>query len=151
MVYRIIIFLVINFGALAIGSRFTKSGVQSDWYSNLSKAPWSPPGWVFGAAWTTIMICFAVYMAFAWREIGSIKLLIGLFVLQLILNISWNPVFFYYQNPLFALMIIAALTGLMGFFLIYFWSEMHFQSLLILPYVIWLIIATSLNAYILFN
>ncbi len=59
MVVRVIIFLVINFAALALGSIFTSAGVSSDWYTNLNQAPWTPPGWVFGAAWTSIMIFFA--------------------------------------------------------------------------------------------
>ena len=50
MVYRIIIFLVLNFGALGIGGLFTGKGVPSEWYNELNKAPWSPPGWVFGFA-----------------------------------------------------------------------------------------------------
>ena len=64
MFKKIILFLVLNFGALAIGSYFTDSGASSDWYQNLNKAPWTPAGWVFGAAWTSIMICYSVYMAY---------------------------------------------------------------------------------------
>ena len=63
MILRILLFLIINFGGLFIGGLFTGEGVPSDWYQNLNKAPWNPPGWVFGAAWTTVMICFSVYMA----------------------------------------------------------------------------------------
>jgi len=66
MILRLIIFLVLNLGALALGGLFTNKGVPSDWYIGLIKAPWTPPGWVFGVAWTTIMICFAVYMAYLW-------------------------------------------------------------------------------------
>ena len=57
------IFLAINFGGLAFGSWLMNNGPTSDWYSNLNKAPWTPPGWVFGVAWTTIMICFSIYLA----------------------------------------------------------------------------------------
>ena len=151
MIIRLIIFLVINFGALGIGSLFTGKGVPSDWYVSLNKAPWTPPGWAFGAAWTFIMVCFTVYMAIAWKQVNNQKVLAGLFIIQLILNISWNPVFFHWQSPLFGLMIISGLTLLMIGFLFYYWSVMHLWSLLILPYVLWLIIATSLNGYILFN
>ena len=151
MIIRLIIFLVFNFGALAIGSLFTGKGVPSDWYVSLNKAPWTPPGWAFGAAWTLIMLCFTVYMAIAWKQVSNQKLLAGLFIIQLILNISWNPVFFHWQNPLFGLLIISGLTLLMIGFLYYYWSVMHLWSLLIIPYALWLIIATSLNAYILFN
>lgn len=39
MIFRLIIFLVLNFGALALGSYFTGAGVTSDWYYNLKIAP----------------------------------------------------------------------------------------------------------------
>ena len=68
MIKKILIFLVINFAALGIGGFFTGPGVSSDWYTNLNQAPWTPPGWVFGAAWTTIMICFSFFMAFLYEK-----------------------------------------------------------------------------------
>ena len=68
---RLALFLIVNFGALGIGSLFTSEGSGSEWYQNLEKAPWNPPGWMFGAAWTTIMICFSIYMAFLWTKIEN--------------------------------------------------------------------------------
>ena len=149
MVYRLILFLVINFGALAVGGIFTSAGVSSSWYENIQKAPWTPPGWVFGAAWTSIMIFFSIYLATAWPKIENKKILIGLFSVQWILNVGWNPIFFYYQNMLLGLIVILLLTFLIGFILIFYWKEVKFISLFILPYFVWLIIATSLNWYIL--
>ncbi|MEQ8880716.1 MAG: TspO/MBR family protein [Cyclobacteriaceae bacterium] len=151
MITRLIIFLFINFGALAIGSLFTGKGVPSDWYASLNKAPWTPPGWVFGAAWFSIMLCFTVYMAVAWKQVSNQKLLIMLFLIQFILNVAWNPAFFHLQNPTFGLVIITGLTLLMIVFIAYYWPEMKLWSLLIVPYVLWLLIATSLNGYIQFN
>ncbi|HKK73915.1 MAG TPA: TspO/MBR family protein [Saprospiraceae bacterium] len=146
---RLLLFFLLNFGALAIGSLFTSDGVSSNWYANLNKAPWTPPGWVFGAAWTTIMICFSFYMAFAIREVGQWKWLIGLFAVQWVLNVSWNPVFFHSHQLLAGLIVISALTILVAYFFFNYWSDLGLKSLLIAPYLIWLIIATSLNAYIL--
>ena len=151
MLYRVLIFLVLNFAALGIGSLFTSNGVTSDWYINLNKAPWTPPAWVFGAAWTTIMICFAFYMAYAWNTVANRYLLIGLFVVQWVLNILWNPVFFKYHEVFLGLIVISALTLLVGYFLISYWNQLNMKSLLILPYFLWLLIATSLNAYIMLN
>jgi len=148
MTYRLIVFLLINFGALAIGGFFTGKGVPSDWYAGLVKAPWTPPGAIFGIAWTTIMICFSVYMAYLWPVIDNKNVLVALFIVQWILNVVWNPTFFYYHNVLGGLFLIIGLTLLIGFILFYYWSELKFKSILILPYFIWLIIATSLNAYI---
>jgi len=149
MVFRLIIFLALNFGALAIGGIFTSKGVPSDWYIGLNKAPWTPPGWVFGAAWTTIMICFGLYMAYLLPVIEYKNLLVGLYIIQLILNIGWNPTFFYFNKILGGFLLISALTALIGFMLFYYWPELKLKSILLVPYLIWLLIATSLNAFIL--
>ena len=149
MTLRLIIFLAINFGALALGSFFTGKGGPSDWYVSLTKAPWTPPGWVFGFAWTTIMICFSIYLAYLWPVAENKNLLITLFIIQWVLNIAWNPAFFYYHNVLLGLVIISTLTILIGVFLFMHWPELKLKSVLILPYLLWLLIATSLNGYIL--
>jgi|TARA_B100000795_G_scaffold263032_1_gene241625 benzodiazapine receptor len=149
VVIRVIVFLVINFGALAIGGLFTSKGVPSDWYISLNKAPWTPPGWVFGAAWSFIMICFSFYMAQLWSIVESKNLLLLFFTLQLILNIAWNPVFFQLHHVGLGLVIISILTILVGFLIIYFYDLVKMKSALLFPYFLWLLIATSLNAYIL--
>jgi tryptophan-rich sensory protein len=64
------------------------------------------------------------------------------------LNVGWNPTFFYYHNVLAGLLLIIGLTALIGFFLFFYWPELKLKSALILPYFIWLLIATSLNGYI---
>jgi len=148
MIYRIIIFLIINFGALAIGGFFTGKGVTSDWYSELIKAPWTPPGWVFGITWTIIMSCFSLYLTYIWPIISNKKTLMTLLIIHLILNVSWNPIFFYYHNVLFGLFVISGLTALICVFFLLYWPVIKYKSFLIFPYLIWLLLATSLNGYI---
>jgi len=148
--YKLIVFWVINFAALAIGSVFTRSGVASEWYANLMKAPWEPPGWVFGAAWTTIMVCFGVYMAYLWTLNANRKILLGIFAIQWILNVGWNPVFFFFHHIFAGFIVITVLTIVVALFLVKYWNIMKLKSGFILPYLIWLLIATSLNGYILF-
>lgn len=145
-----IAFFVLNFGALALGGLFTGSGVASDWYANMNQAPWTPPGWVFGAAWTSIMICYSIYMARAWNRIDRKKLAV-LFSFQWVLNVSWNPVFFYLHETEFALLLITALTLLLLLKIVLFRAKMKYVTFLLMPYFIWLCIATSLNAYIVVN
>lgn len=149
MLIRTLIFLLVNFAGLGLGGLFTGSGVTSDWYLSLDKAPWTPPGWVFGAAWTMIMVCFAIYMAVAWTKVDNRQLLLGLFIAEWILNVAWNPVFFYFNWVLLGLIVIAALTLLVAWFLFGYYGQLKAVALLVLPYFIWLCIATSLNAYIL--
>ena len=151
MLKRIILFLLLNFAALAIGGLFTGSGVTSDWYTSLNQAPWTPPGWVFGTAWTSIMVCFAFYIVYAYERVDSKKLLILLFAIQWVLNVAWNPIFFKFHHVSFALVTITALTLLTIYLLFKYHNKLKILSLLILPYVIWLCIATSLNAYIMIN
>jgi tryptophan-rich sensory protein len=151
MIFRLILFLALNFAALAIGGIFTSNGIPSDWHLGLAKAPWTPPGWVFGAAWTTIMIFFGLYLAYLWPTVENNYLFIGLYVIQWILNVGWNPTFFYFHQVFVGLVVISSLTLLVGFFLFYYWPELKLKSALILPYFIWLLIATSLNGYILFK
>ena len=147
MILRILLFLIINFGGLFIGGLFTGEGVPSDWYQNLNKAPWTPPGWVFGAAWTTIMICFSVYMAILWKKI-TLKKLLYLYIAEFILNVIWNPLFFHFKWINVALLSISLLTILIIYMAVSLRVEMRYKTLLIFPYFIWLIIATSLNGYI---
>jgi len=146
---KIFFFLVLNFTALAIGGLFTGNGVSSMWYQNLNKAPWTPPGWVFGVAWTFIMICFAVYMAVLIDYNTKRKKIILLFSIQWVLNISWNPIFFYIQEVLLGMINISLLTILIAYMFFNFKKEVNCNTLFIAPYLIWLLIATSLNGYIL--
>ena len=147
MIYRLIIFLILNFASLGLGSYLAGKGPRSEWYAEIIKAPWTPPGWVFGASWTVIMICFSIYLAYLWPSVDNRNLLIGTLIVHYALNIAWNPTFFYFQQVLAALFIIVSLTIVVGFFLYYYWPEMGYKSLLLTPYFIWLLIATSLNAY----
>ena len=145
---NLLIFLVINFAALGIGGFLMGEGPSGAYYQTINKAPWTPPGWVFGAAWTTIMICFSFYMAF-WGEMDKSKLVIQLFTVQFMLNVLWNPIFFHFHLSLPALIVIVLLTILVGYFLFSNRKQLGVKSLLIVPYFVWLCIATSLNAYIL--
>lgn len=148
MIFRLIVFLVLNFGALALGGLFTSKGVTSDWYYNLKIAPWTPPGWVFGFAWTTIMFCFSFYMAYLIAKVENRRFLISIYIFQWILNVAWNPVFFYFHQIGLGLVVIVALTVLVGYFLFKYLPLIKVWSLWIAPYFIWLLIATSLNVYL---
>ena len=129
----LLIFLILNFGALGLGGFLMGGEVTGEWYQNVNKAPWTPPGWVFGAAWTTIMLLFSFYMASAWSQIENRNFLIGLFAFQWVLNVAWNPVFFKFHQVGFGLLLIAALTVLVGYFLIGLWPQMKMKSILCCP------------------
>lgn len=144
----LIVFCGINFAALAIGVLLMNNGPKTNWYLQLNKAPWTPPGWVFGAAWSSIMICFSFYMAYLFLQVSNTKLKI-LFAIQFILNVSWNFIFFNQHLVALGLVVIFALTSIIAIFLLDYLKIMKFKSVLIIPYLLWLCIASSLNLYIL--
>ena len=147
----LILFFIINFGGLALGNEFMGDAVTSSWYTNLNKAPWTPPGWVFGATWTVIMICFSIYLSYLFSLRNS-KFVIAVYSLAVILNVSWNYFFFNLQLTHIALANISALTLVILYFFISFGDDnLSKMKYLLLPYIVWLFIATSLNAYIVFN
>lgn len=145
-----LLFLVLNFGALGIGVLLMGDGPTSDWYTSMNQAPWTPPNWLFGAAWTFIMLCFSIYMARLYLK-QSTSMVITLFIIQLVLNIAWNFVFFNQHMMAFGLITIIALTFIITVFLVTYFKVLKGYSLLILPYFVWIWIATSLNLYILIN
>lgn len=144
----LILFLIINFGGLALGNWFMGDAVTSEWYNSLNKAPWTPPGWVFGVTWTVIMICFSIYLTFLF-SIRKSKFVITIYSIALLLNVSWNYIFFNQQLTQIALFNIIALTLIIFYLFISFGDDkLSKMRYLLLPYSIWLCIATSLNAYI---
>ena len=150
-IYLFILFLVINFGGLALGNWFMGDAVTSEWYTNLNKAPWTPPGWIFGATWTLIMICFSAYLSYLFT-IRNSKFVIFVYTIAVILNVSWNYIFFNQQLTNLALANIILLTLVITYFFITFCDdELSKLKYLLLPYIIWLCIATSLNGYVVFN
>jgi tryptophan-rich sensory protein len=145
-----ILFLVINFGGLAIGSWLMDNGPMSDWYVDLNQAPWTPPGWVFGVAWTTIMICFSIYLGKIFIQNYTTKKLF-IFIIQFILNVSWNFIFFNQHLVTLALITIVLLTSLLFIYFFKLSNKVGNYKYLLLPYTIWLCIATSLNLYVLIH
>ena len=112
-----ILFVIINFSALAIGSWLMNDGPRTEWYSTLNQAPWSPPGWVFGIAWSSIMLLFSAFMAYLIQVDMSKKTLI-LFSIQFVLNVLWNFLFFNQHFIFIGLLNILFLTFLMFYFLV---------------------------------
>ena len=146
-----ILFLIINFGGLALGAWLMNGETMGEWYQNLDRAPWEPPGPVFGIAWTIIMLCFSWFLAELFDNRAS-KFLWTLYGFQVFLNVSWNWFFFNQHLTTIGLVIIFLLLVVICYYFLTFRNDrLKAAKFLLLPYIIWLGIATSLNAYIVFN
>jgi tryptophan-rich sensory protein len=147
---QLILFLLINFGGLALGSFLMGNPSENTWYQSLEKAPWTPPGWVFGAAWFSIMLFYSIFMQQLLKtKSNNSKSIKWLFGLSVFFNVCWNPIFFVHHY------VVVGLVFLITLFLLLiqlFRISLQHQSkiaLLLLPYLIWMLIAISLNAYVL--
>lgn len=150
LTFYIIIFLILNFLGLAIGGLSTNSGIQSDWYLQANKAPWTPPGWVFGFAWTTIMILFSIYWAYVLIATENKTKAWTLFGIVWFLNVIWNPIFFTWHITWLGLVVISLLFLGLAYLFKQYKPLLQAKSYLLVPYLLWLLIAWSLNAYLVF-
>ena len=129
--------------AAATGSLFS----PGSWYAGLDRAPWTPPGWVFPVVWSLLYLAMAVAAARVADRPGA-GLALALFALQITLNTLWTPVFFGIHRAGAALLILGCLWLAVGGMLWAFWRIDRIAGLLIVPYLLWLTIALSLNAWI---
>jgi tryptophan-rich sensory protein len=98
------------------------------------------------------MVCFAFYMGQLWVNAAKNKgLLLRTYGIQWVLNVAWNPVFFYFQKVDIGLLVIVGLLLSVLLIAIKFSRIQKSWTLAIVPYVLWLFVATSLNAYIFFK
>lgn len=121
------------------------------WYQNLNKSSLTPPGYVFGIAWTILYILMSISVWIIWNKEKKITLPIQLYIIQLILNFAWSPLFFKYHcinESLFLLLFIWMLVFIM---IDIFYSIDKIAALLLVPYLIWLSFAFYLNYYIVKN
>lgn len=97
---KIIIAVIIpNIGGW-FGARFVFKNI--DWYDSLKQPLFNPPKWLFGPAWTLFYSCigFASYLVYDNLNAtgnGFDKTAITaitLYVVQLIFNWLWTPIFF---------------------------------------------------------
>lgn len=127
---------------------------NSIWFDNLNKPFLNPPSWVFTPVWMvlyiTIILSLLIYI-FTPSIQNKIKGYI-FFTIQMILNLLWSPVFFYWKNIGLALLIII----LMIVFVILTISQFHktskLSAFILVPYLLWIIFAGYLNtAFLIIN
>lgn len=141
-----LVFLLINFFGLFLGGLFTNDGITSIWYFDLNKALWTPPEWVFGASWTLIMLSLSILNYFMWK--GKERVFLHLWIQSWIFNFLWNPMFFSLKSVELSLVIIMYLLILVSAMFYVTFKRYKYIHLLLLPYILWLVIATSLNTYV---
>ncbi|GAA1502865.1 TspO/MBR family protein [Nocardioides humi] len=117
-------------------------------YRSLDLPVFAPPAWVFGPVWTVLYVLIAVAGWLAWRA-GAGALGVGAWVVQLLLNLAWTPLFFAADRYGWALVDIVALLAAIVVVIVLFARVARAAAWLLAPYLLWVGFATALNAGIL--
>ncbi|RKR13581.1 TspO/MBR related protein [Arthrobacter oryzae] len=152
-VMALVLFLGASALVAALGGLATANHVNG-WYATADKAPWSPPNWVFGPVWTVLYIAMAVAAWLVWRSraAGSMTALTA-YGVQLVLNLLWTPAFFALYPVIgtpalwIAFGIIVALAVAVAVTVVLFGPISRAAGLLMLPYLSWIVFASSLNLW----
>ena len=128
------------------GSFFTRSSL-SDWYLDLKKPSFNPPGWIFAPVWTTlyVMIGLAFYLIWVKMPLTEFKLQFWVFAVQLLLNFLWSILFFGLKNPFAAFIGIIALWLSILYVIFLFYRLSETSAYLMIPYILWVTFAALLN------
>ena len=135
--------------AASIGGVTAAASVRT-WYPTLRKPPWNPPARVFGPVWSVLYLMMAVAAWLVWRtgDGTDVGVALGVFVVQLTLNVLWSVLFFGLRRPGGALFDIGLLWIAILATVVVFWPIDRISAVLLLPYLAWVTFAAALNASI---
>ncbi len=139
------IFALASFVAAAIGG-LGVAGAAGE-YGSLSQPGWAPPSWLFGPVWTVLYALMAVAAWLVWLRVG-VRREVWAYLIQLLLNAIWTPLFFGFGEYGLALVDIVGLLVAIVATIALFWRVSRPAALLLVPYVMWVAFATALNAAI---
>lgn len=138
--------LVNQFGPLAATE-------YDEWYFLLVKPAFAPEPYVFGIAWGIIyplIVIALLYSIYAWWVGRVNKRFIGVFFLNIVLNLTFSAVLLAYKNNLLATLHIFAVLGTLIWLEIQAYKKARLVFYLLVPYVLWGTFATALQTSIFF-
>lgn len=139
-----VIFLAIGFISGLLNDEATMS-----WYNTLDKPYLTPPDFVFPIAWSILYVMIGIAFAFVLKS-GN-KNIITTFIINIILNFSWSPIFFGARELVLSLIVIIFMIISLAYILYFCKRENRIALYLLLPYFIWICFASYLNFYITIN
>lgn len=144
---KCIIAIIVSELAGVIGSIFTVPSIGR-WYAALARPELAPPNWVFGPVWTTLFALMGISSFLIWKkglDRRDVKIALGIFLGQLVLNTLWSIIFFGLRSPGGALVEIAFLWLAILATIIVFAKISRPAAWLLMPYILWVSFAAYLN------
>ena len=144
---KLVITIAISELAGIMGSIFTAPAIPT-WYAELTKPALNPPAWVFGPVWTTLFALIGIATCLVWKKglhRKDVRIALGIYIGQLILNTLWSIIFFGMRNPGGALIEILFLWFAILATIVAFAKISKPAAWLLAPYILWVSFAMYLN------
>ncbi len=146
-IYKFIIAVLIPLAVGSLAGYFTASSVNG-WYTTLVKPSFNPPNWLFAPVWTSLYIMMGIAFYLIWKKEANDVVkstAVTLYIVQLALNFLWSFVFFYAQQPGWALVNIILMWIFIFLTILWFGKISSLSAWLLVPYICWVSFATVLN------
>jgi tryptophan-rich sensory protein len=140
LVFAVAVGLAAGLGGAAAGSAGSE-------YASLEQPPFAPPSWLFGPVWTVLYVGIAVAGWLSWRAAG-VDAAIAWWVVQLVLNAAWTPIFFGAGEYGWALVEIGFLLVAVVATIVVVRRRSRLGAWLLVPYLVWVGFASVLKASI---
>jgi len=144
---KLFISIILCEGIGALSSLAAQSSIPI-WYAQLQKSPFTPPNFVFPMVWITLYLMMAIAAFFVWRKglaTKGVNLALAFFLVQLIFNALWMPLFFGLQQPFYALIDAVFMAITVAVTTVLFYRQHRGAAALMLPYFLWVCFAAYLN------
>jgi len=119
-------------------------------YLSLNKAPFTPPSYVFGIVWPILYTLMGISTYLIWSDPKCSPYCSALtfFFIQLFFNLIWTTLFFKWNMYKTALLDIVVMFGFSVVTFLKYLVINPIAAYLLIPYLAWLCLAFTLNAYI---
>jgi len=146
-IVKLIVSILASFAAGGIGSLFTFKAIPT-WYASLKKPRYTPPNRAFGPVWTSLYILMGISVFLVWQKglsTNGALLAFVLFWIQLAINALWSVIFFGMKSKGGGVMTIIVLWLLILATIVSFFRVTVWAGGLLIPYIVWVSIASYLN------
>jgi len=137
------LFVIITASA---ASYFAETGRA--WYKTINLPDWTPTGSIMVLAWSIIFVLSSLTLLIIWNKHSSEKnfgVIIALFVLNAILIVGWNILFFSHQQLSSAFFLAVLLIANLILLIFFIWRLSPLAAYLLVPYSLYLLFSTVLT------
>ena len=130
-----------------VSGRLGGEAASDPWFIALDKPSIFPPPAAFGVVWPILYVLMgfaAAMVCAAWGSRYRVPAILA-FVLQLLVNLAWSPVFFGQHEISLGLYLILLLDVAVVVTMALFWRVRRAAALMLVPYLAWILFASVLN------